>query len=397
MRFSNRIAPIKPSATLAVTSKAKQMIADGVDVVSFGAGEPDFDTPPFVVEALVAAIAQGATRYTPVTGIPQLRDAVAQMFTELYGVGFERDEVIVTVGGKQALFNLFQLLVNPGDEVIIPAPFWVSYPAQVKLAEGTPVFVQCDASDGFALDVSAVEAAVSDRTVGLVLNSPNNPTGAVLSAETLGALGDLAEKHDFWIISDDIYSSIRYDGATRATVLAQRPHLKERIFIVHGASKTYAMTGWRIGFAGGPPELIKKMATIQGQSTSNATTFAQYGALAALKSDHAFLKDWIAQYDVRRTRITQLLNDIDGVDCIAPGGAFYVFPDLKVALQRKFQGEVIGTDLNFAKLLLEHAHVAVVPGEPFSGAGHVRLSYACSMDDIERGVARIKAFIDALE
>lgn len=397
MKFADRMSPIKPSATLAVTSKAKQMIADGVDVISFGAGEPDFETPDFIVKALKDAIDSGKTRYTPVGGIPALRKAIAAMFTNLYGVRFDPSEVMASVGGKHALYNMFQVLVNPGDEVIIPAPFWVSYPAQVQLAQGTPVFVQTQASENFALDVAAIEAAVTDRTVGLVINSPNNPTGAVLDGETLGAIADLAEKHDFWIISDDIYSFLRYDGSPSKTALGQRPHLKDRIFIVHGASKTYAMTGWRIGFAGGPKELIGKMSTLQGQATSNPTAFAQYGALAALESDHEFLKEWMHQYDARRLQITVLLNGIEGVECTLPGGAFYVFPSIAKVLERKFQGEVIGTDLRFAQLLLEHAQVAVVPGEPFHGAGHCRLSYACSMEDIERGIARMKAFIDGLD
>jgi len=397
MQFADRMTPIKPSATLAVTAAAKRMVADGIDVVGFGAGEPDFDTPDFVVNALRRALDEGKTRYTPAAGVPQLRDAIAAMFTELYGTKFERNEVMTTVGGKHALYNMFQVLLNKGDEVIIPAPFWVSYPAQVMLAEGKPVHVQCNAEDNFSLDVDKVRAAVTERTAGLVLNSPCNPTGAVLSPETLGALADLAEEKDFWIISDDIYSYLRYDGSASSTALGERPHLKDRIFIVHGASKTYAMTGWRIGFAGGPAELIAKMSTLQGQCTSNPTAFAQYGALAALQSDHSFLKEWMAQYDARRIQITALLNDIDGVDALLPGGAFYVFPNISKVLERKFQGEVIGTDLRFAQLLLEHAQVAVVPGSPFGGAGHCRLSYAISMEDIEKGLARMKAFIDGLD
>ncbi len=398
MHFADRMTPIKPSATLAVTAKAKQMAADGLDVVGFGAGEPDFDTPAFIVDALRSALDNGKTRYTPTAGVPALRDAIAAMFTELYKVPFERAEVMTTVGGKHALYNMFQVLVNPGDEVIIPAPYWVSYPAQVRLAQGTPVHVQCDASEGFTLDVDVVRAAVTDRTVGLVLNSPCNPTGACLSEETLGALADLAEERDFWIISDDIYSFLRYDAdGAAATALRARPHLRHRIFIVHGASKTYAMTGWRIGFAGGPAELISKMGTLQGQATSNPTAFAQYGALAALQSDHAFLGEWMKQYDARRRRLTALLNDIDGVECLLPGGAFYVFPDISKILERRFRGEVIGTDLRFSQLLLEHALVAVVPGEPFGGAGHCRLSYAISMQDIDKGMARMKTFIDGLQ
>jgi aspartate aminotransferase len=390
------MAPIKPSATLAVTSRAKQLRAEGADVVSFGAGEPDFPTPTFIVDAMVAAARSGATRYLPVAGLPALRGAVASTFSAHYDVPFAADEVLISCGGKHSLFNLFQVLVDPGQEVIVPSPFWVSYPAQIRLAEGTPVVVPTLPEEGFRLDPVDVAAAITERTVGIVINSPNNPTGAVQSVEDLRAIAALAEAHDLWLVTDDIYSYIRYDDVPFASVLTERPDLRERIIVVHGASKTYAMTGWRIGFTLGPAALIKKMATLQGQSTSNPTAFAQHGALAAITSDHSFLDEWRAAYDARRHRIVDALNAIDGVSCVLPGGAFYVFPDVRGLIGRSLDGTVIETDLQLCELLLEHALVAVVPGSPFGAPGFVRMSYACSMDDIDEGLRRFARFARGL-
>ena len=397
MKFAKRMSPIKPSATLAVTSRAKQLRAEGADVVSFGAGEPDFATPDFIVEAMVEAARSGATRYLPVAGLPALRQAVAESFSGLYGQPFSADEVLVSCGGKHSLFNLFQVLVDPGDKVIVPAPYWVSYPAQIRLAEGEPVIVPTRPAEGFRLDPSDVEAAIDERTVGLVINSPNNPTGAVQSEDDLRAIAALAEAHDLWIVTDDIYSYIRYDERPFANILKERPDLRDRIIVVHGASKTYAMTGWRIGFTVGDAQLIKKMATLQGQSTSNPTAFAQHGALAALTSDHAFLSDWLAAYDARRHRIVEGLNAIDGVTCALPGGAFYVFPDISALIGRRLGDVQVDSDLRFCELLLEHGLVAAVPGAPFGAPGFLRMSYACSMDDIDTGLERLATFVSRLE
>jgi len=391
------MSPIKPSATLAVTSRAKQLKAEGADVISFGAGEPDFPTPEFIVDAMVASARSGATRYLPVAGLPALREAVASTFSAYYDVPFEPNQVLVSCGGKHGLYNLFQVLVDPGDEVIVPAPFWVSYPAQVRLAEGQPVIVQTHPEEGFRLSTEDVAAAITDRTVGIVINSPNNPTGAVQSAEDLRAIAALAEAHDLWIVTDDIYSRIRYDEAPFASVLTERPDLRDRIFVIHGASKTYAMTGWRIGFTLGPAALIAKMATLQGQSTSNPTAFAQHGALAAVASDHGFLNEWLAAYDARRHRIVSGLEAIEGVRCSLPGGAFYVFPDVSGLVGRRLAGTVIETELQLCEMLLEHALVAAVPGSAFGAPGYLRMSYACSMDDIDEGLRRLADFAGRLE
>jgi len=396
LKFAKRLDPIKPSATLAVTSKAKALKAQGQDVLSFAAGEPDFPTPDFVVDAMVDSARNGATRYLPSLGLPALRAAVAKTFGEIYGIDFTQANVAVTCGGKHGLFNLFQALVDPGDEVLVASPYWVSYPAQIRLAEGEPVIVPTRADEGFRWDAGDVAAAITDKTVGIVINSPSNPSGAVYDEATLNALADLAVKHDLWIITDDIYSYITYDNVPFTSILALRPELKDRIFVLHGASKTYSMTGWRIGFVGAPTAVIKKLGILQGQSTSNATAFAQYGALAAVESDHSFLDTWRSAYDARRKRIVSLLNDLPGVSCNLPGGAFYVFPDLRGLMGKSYKGEVIEDDLQLAQLALEHKLVALVPGSPFGAPGFVRMSYACSMDDIERGLARLKEFISEL-
>ena len=369
------------------------MKAEGRDVLSFAAGEPDFPTPDFVVDAMVESAQSGATRYLPSLGLPALRNAVAKTFTGIYGIDFAQENVAITCGGKHGLYNLFQALVDPGDEVLVASPYWVSYPAQIQLAEGHPVIVPSRADEGFRWDAGDVSQAITDKTVGIVINSPSNPTGAVYDEATLHALADLAVEHDLWIITDDIYSYVTYDNVPFTSILRLRPELKDRIFVLHGASKTYSMTGWRIGFVGAPSAVIKKLGTLQGQSTSNATAFAQYGALAAVESDHAFLEAWRSAYDERRRRIVSLLNDLPGVRCNMPGGAFYVFPDFREHMGKKYRGEVIKDDLHMAQLVLEHTLVALVPGSPFGAPGFVRMSYACSMEDIERGLTRLREFV----
>lgn len=397
MKFSRRLAPIEPSATLAITSKAKAMKAQGKPVIGFGAGEPDFPTPPFVVDAMVKAARDGATGYAPVLGLPALRGAVARHFTDLYDTPFEASNIAVSVGGKHSLYNLFQILVDPGDEVIVPAPYWVSYPAQIRLAEGEPVIVDSDMEQGFVIRPEDIEAAITDRTVGIVLNSPSNPSGAVQPVEVVRAIADLVERHDLWLITDDIYSHIRYDDSPFINVLRERPDLRNRIIVVHGASKTYAMTGWRIGFTAARPDLIAKMGILQGQSTSNPTHFAQHGALAAIESDHSFLVPWLSAYDARRRRLVEMANAIEGVSCFMPGGAFYAFPDLRGVLGKRLGDTVIDSSMKFCEALLEHAMVAAVPGEPFGAPGFMRVSYACSMEDVETGMGRIAEFIARLE
>ena len=397
MKTARRLAAIGTSATVAITSRAKALVASGVDIVAMSVGEPDFATPDFVIEATVAALRAGHTTYAPVGGVPALRDAVAERFGREYGIPFTRDEVIVTVGGKEALYDLFQALVDPGDEVLVPAPYWVSYPAQVALAGGVPVTVPCDASRGLALDVAALAAAVTPRTVGIVINSPNNPSGAVYDAASLAQLAELAERHDLWIVSDDIYSAVRYDGVAFASVLHVRPDLRERVFIVHGVAKTWGMTGFRVGFLAGSRVVLGRCTALQSQTITSATTFAQHGALAAVRGDDAFLGPWLAAYDERRHHVHATLAALDGVSCAMPGGAFYAFPDVRGLLGRRYQGELVSDDVRLCELILEHAHVALVPGTAFGSPGFLRLSYACATDRLVLGLERIAAFVAQLD
>lgn len=392
MKFAARLATASASATVAITTRARELTAAGVDVISLSAGEPDFATPDFAVEATIDALRRGETTYAPLGGVPALRAAVARRFTREYGLPFSADDVIVTVGGKEALYDLFQVLVDAGDEVLVPAPYWVSYPAQVRLAGGTPVCVPCDAARGFALDVDALAAAVTPRTVGLVINSPNNPTGAVYDAASLTALAALAEAHDLWIISDDIYSAVRYDGHPFVSPLHVRPDLRDRVFIVHGVAKTWGMTGFRVGFLAGARPVLARCRALQSQTVTGATTFAQYGALAAIDGDDAFLGAWMAAYRQRRATVLARLAAIEGVACAEPGGAFYAFPDVRGLCARRHGGELIGDDTRLARLLLDEAHVAVVPGTAFGAPGFVRLSYACALERLERALDRIAAF-----
>lgn len=399
-QLAQRMSCVVPSATLAITNKARQMGRAGLDVVSLAAGEPNFGTPDFIVEAMVEAARGGATRYASAAGIPELRAAVAQEFSEHYGVPFEADQTIVTVGAKQALFNAFQALMDDGSEVIVPTPCWLSYPTQARLAGGVVVAVPTSFESGFALDPEALRKAVTKRTRGIVINSPNNPTGAVYDAEALSAVGDLAKERDLWVLCDDIYSYIHYGAEQPPSLLRLRPDLRERVLVVHGVSKTFCMTGWRIGFAGGPADFIRRLAHLQSQQTSNATTFAQHGAVAALASDRSFLAGWLEEFGRRRRRIVELINGLDplgAVRCHLPGGAFYVLADISGLLSRLHHGEPIGTDYRFARLLLEEACVAVVPGEPFGAPGFVRFTYTSSLEDIERGLERVARFIEGLD
>lgn len=387
MKFSERIGRVEPSPTLAITSKAKAMKADGIDVVSFGAGEPDFDTPEKVKIAAKRALDQGKTGYTPAAGIPELRAAIAGDYARR-GRDIKPNEVLVSVGGKHALFNATQVLFDDGDKVIVPAPFWVSYPAQIKLAGGEPVTVSCGIEDDFKLTPAALKEALSGGDIrGLILCSPSNPTGAAYSADELKALGDvIAEYPDVVVFFDAIYDRLYYDGEIADDFVAVNPELADRTLTFNGFSKTYAMTGWRLGYTVGPAEVIAQMSKLQSQSTSNPTSFAQYGALAALSLDDSVIDGMKEAFARRRDLIVDRLNDIDGVTCARPDGAFYVFPDF---------GSFCGPDARFAddlelaEYLLEEALVAVVPGSAFGAPGHLRLSYATSDDLISEGVDRI--------
>jgi aspartate aminotransferase len=389
-RLANRLSVVAPSMTVKVTALAAEMRARGVDVVSLSAGEPDFDTPAHIKAAAKRALDDGATKYTAVEGTPQLRQAVAAWFAKAHGLAVTPAEVMVSAGAKQAIFNAFHALLDPGDEVILPAPCWVSYAEIAKLAGATPVPVLSRSEAGFAIDPARIAAAVTKATRMLVLCSPSNPTGAICGEGTLRALADIAERHDLWLLTDDIYRGLCYGGARVVQPATFGPEIRRRTIIVDGVSKSYAMTGWRIGFCMAPPQVIAGMATLQGQSTTNAAAVSQAAALAALEGPQEDLEKMRLAFDERRKLMLAGLRAMPGVTCVEPQGAFYAFPDVSAFLGRKTPaGRTIADDAALCQYLLEAAQVAVVPGSAFFAPGFVRLSYATSTANIERGLARM--------
>lgn len=387
VKFSKRILNVDPSPTLAIAARAKQMVAEGVDVISFSVGEPDFNTPEPVLAAAKRALDAGLTKYAPSAGVPALREAIAQDYQKR-GRELEPSQVVVTVGGKQALYNAFQALFEEGDKVLIPAPYWVSYPAQVKLAGAEPVILESTMESGFKITPAQLAEALKDPAVrGLVLCSPSNPTGACYSAEELAALGAVLEgRDDVVVLFDAIYDRLYYHGEVAPDFVYINPALAERTVTFNGFSKTYAMTGWRLGYAIGPVAIIQAMSKLQSQSTSNATTFAQYGALEALEIEDAKIAQMRDVFKRRRELMVEGLNAIEGVRCATPEGAFYVFPDFSAHIGARFED-----DMALTGHLLAEARVALVPGSAFGAPGFLRLSYATSEAVIEEGLKRIEA------
>jgi aspartate aminotransferase len=390
LKLASRLDPIKPSITLAVTAKAAKLKADGVDIVSFGAGEPDFDTPDHIKDAARASLDKGVGKYTDVAGILPLRKAIAAELSRVHGVTLTADQVLVSCGAKHSLYNLFMALLDPGDEVLIPAPYWVSYPDMVMLAGGRPVILETRAEDDFAVTAAQVAAACSPRTRAIVLNNPSNPTGAVYSRAQIEALAKVVVDKDLLVISDDIYRELVYGDATYVSIASINPEVAKRTILVDGVSKTYAMTGWRIGYTAGPLPLIKAMAKIQGQSTSNPTHIAQVATLAALTGPQDCVATMRKAFDERRLEMLRLLRAIPGVTCREPKGAFYAFPDLSTFIGKHSpEGSILDDDVQLCDWLVEVGKVAVVPGSGFGAPGHVRLSYACGMAQIQDGVGRL--------
>lgn len=377
--LSQRASALKPSATVAVNARALELRRQGIDVIALTAGEPDFDTPEHIKEAARRALAEGKTKYTPPAGIPELREAVAEKFRRENGLAYTPEQVTIGVGGKGVLYNLFQAIIDPGDEVVLIAPFWVSYSAQVELAGGRAVVVPTSAEAGFVPDLEAVARAIGPKTKALVVNSPSNPTGAVYPEETLTALAELAIEHDFYLISDEIYEHLIYEGRAFSPGVVAPEHT----ITVNGVAKTYAMTGWRVGYAGGPKDVIQAMTKIQGQSVTHPTSIAQWAALEALTNPKSqeFIAMARAAFDRRRKRIVEGLRSI-GLPTTTPKGAFYVMPDVR---------RIHEDELKAAEILLERARVAVVPGTDFRAPGHVRMSYATSEAAIEEALERIRA------
>jgi aspartate aminotransferase len=390
INIASRLDPIKPSITLAVTAKAAKLKAEGIDVISFGAGEPDFDTPAHIKDAARAALDKGVGKYTDVAGIAPLRKAVAETLSRVHKTTLAPEQILVSTGAKHSLYNLMMAMIDPGDEVIIPTPYWVSYPDMVMLAGGKPVFVETRADDDFAVTAQQVRDACSGKTRAIILNNPSNPTGAVYTRAQIEALAKVVVEKDLLVISDDIYRSLVYGDAEYVSIAAVSPELAARTILVDGASKTYAMTGWRIGYTAGPVALIKAMSKIQGQSTSNPTHISQVAALAALTGPQDCVETMRKAFDGRRVKMVELLRAIPNVKCREPKGAFYAFPNLSHYLGKHSpEGMIVDDDVQLCDWLVDVGRVAVVPGSGFGAPGHVRLAYACSMENIVEGVGRL--------
>ena len=396
---ANRLSRIKPSPTIAVTNKAKELKAAGRDVIGLGAGEPDFDTPDFIKDAACEAIRNGETKYTAVDGTPALKDAIIAKFKRDNDLDYARDQITVGTGGKQVLYNALMASVNPGDEVIIPAPYWVSYPDMVLLAEGTPVPIECTKENNFKLKAEQLEAAITPQTKWLIFNSPSNPTGGGYTREEQKALTDVLVKHPHvYIMTDDMYEHLVYDGFEFCTPAQVEPSLYDRTLTCNGVSKSYAMTGWRIGYAGGPKELIKAMAKIQSQSTSNPSSVSQAAAVTALNGDQSFLAGRNESFAKRRDMVVEMLNAAEGIECLKPEGAFYVYPSCAGVIGKTTaDGQVIGSDEDFVTYLLESEGVACVQGAAFGLSPYFRISYATSMENLEEACKRIQRACAALK
>lgn len=382
--LNSRIAAIRPSITLGITSRAKQMAAEGREVFTFAAGEPDFDTPNHIKAAAVKALDQAATKYAPVSGIPALRTAIADKLSKDNGLPYKPSQIVISNGAKHSLFNIFMAICREGDEVIIPAPYWLSYPEMVRVAGGKPVAVDCSVENSLKLTQQGLEGAITNRTKAVIINSPSNPTGVVYNGAELKALAEVAVANNIYIVSDEIYEKLLYDGATHVSPGSISSGIFERTITVNGFSKAYAMTGWRLGYFAGPAEIVAAAGALQSHSTSGANTFAQHGALEALSGPQDCVGEMLAAFAERRSYIYDRLLAIKGVECVKPLGAFYVFPDISTFGMGSIE---------FAERLLEAEGVAVVPGKPFGADRNVRLSYACSMEQIKDGMDKFEQFV----
>lgn len=387
-QLSNRVQQIKPSPTLAVTNKAAELRAAGKDIIGLGAGEPDFDTPAHIKDAAIKAINEGKTKYTAVDGTPSLKKAIIDKFKRDNQLSYEPNQILVSSGGKQSFFNLSLALLNPGDEVVIPAPYWVSYPDMVLVAEGKPVIIETNQEQRFKITADQLESAITERTKLVVLNSPSNPTGVAYTLDELKSLADVLKKHpQIFIATDDMYEHILWSDEPFCNILNACPELYDRTFVLNGVSKAYAMTGWRIGYAAGPQKVIGAMKKIQSQSTSNPASISQAAAEAALNSSQDCVNEMVVEFKKRHDYLVGALNEIPGVECIKGDGTFYAFPSFQGAMN-SIDG--VSTDVELAELLLNKVGVALVPGSAFGAPGHMRLSFATSMKILEEAVARIK-------
>lgn len=396
-KLSSRISMIKPSPTLAITMKANALRAEGRDIIGFGAGEPDFDTPANVKKAAIKAIENGFTKYTPVGGIDELKDAIIGKLQRDNGLEYRKSQIVASCGAKHTLYNLAQVLFDEGDEVIIQSPYWVSYPDLVVLAGAHPIVLETKEADGFKFNPKHLEKRINKRTKAVIINSPSNPTGMAYSREELEILAEVIVKRRILVISDDIYEKIVYDGFSFTNIASISDEIKNSTIVVNGVSKAYAMTGWRIGYAAGPEDIIAAVTKIQSQNTSNPTSIAQKAAVEALNGDQSIVGEMVSAFEKRRNAIVAALNDIEGITCATPQGAFYVFPNISGLFGRSYKGKKLTGSSSVADYLLDEAGVAVVPGADFGQDNFMRLSYATSMKNIEEGVKRIKAAADRLE
>ena len=396
-RLARRVSQVQPSATHAMTAQAKALAATGIRVIDFGVGEPDQETPDSVKAAAIRAIEEGWTKYTPPAGLEELKQAVVEKFKRDQGLSFQPNQILISCGAKHSLYNIAQALFDEGDEVILPAPYWVSYPDQIRLQGATPVILPTAEADGFCPTAAALGRALTPRTKAVILNSPNNPTGAVYSRPVLEELGRALLGHRCFIISDEIYEYFVYDGATHWSLASLQPDLLPRMIVVNGVSKSYAMTGWRIGYAAGPVEVIQAMSTIQSQSTSNPTSISQKAAIAALRAGAPFTAEMVKEFDHRRRVMIEGIRTIPGVRCAMPTGSFYLFPHVGGVFGRATPaGQPIRSSVELAAYLLESAHVAVVPGSAFGAEGYLRCSYALPVDQIRAGLGQLRDAITAL-
>ena len=396
MKLANRVQNLKPSATLAITAKAKALKAEGIDVIGFGAGEPDFDTPDNVKDEAINAIKDGFTKYTAVGGTDELKDAIIASLKRDHNLSYERNEIIVSCGAKHTIYNITQALFDSGDEVIIPSPYWVSYPDQIMLTGATPVILETEESNKFKIDPDELKKAINSNTSAIILNYPSNPTGTTYSEDELRVIVDLCLENGMTIISDEIYEKILYGDAKHVPVAALSSEARKSTVLVNGVSKSFSMTGWRIGYAAGDKDLISAMSKLQGQSTSNPTSISQMATIEALNGPQDFITERAQEFQRRKNYIVTRLNTIEGFSCFDPMGAFYVFPSIEGFVGKEFNGKKIGGSIDFTEFLLEEAKVAVVPGIAFGKENYLRISYATSMKNIEEGMDRIESAVAKL-
>lgn len=396
MSISKKVSLISSSVTLAISAKAKQMKADGIDVVGFGAGEPDFDTPEHIKEAAKKAIDEGFTKYTSASGIKELKEAICRKFKNDNNLDYSPDEVLISCGAKHSIFNTILALCSEGDEVILPSPYWVSYPEMIKVAGARSVILPTTQENNFKITPQQLQEALTSKTKLLILNSPSNPTGMIYTKDELVSISNILIEKGIFCISDEIFEKIIYDGQEHVSIASLNNKVKELTIVINGVSKAYSMTGWRIGYAAGPKEIIKAMSNLQSHSTSNPTSISQRAALVALEGTQESLHNMVTEFDKRRDYIVKRLKSINGISCLKPQGAFYVFPDVSQIIRRTFRNQTARDSILLAQILLEEANVAVVPGNAFGAGEHIRLSYAISMENISKGLDRLEGLIAKL-